>query len=532
VINHKLKTEEVSVRFFDNKGRPVRGVSKTINANKIEFIPEITSNNSRVLITGKVTEKNNAFKTILDYTVLLVTSLKNGNVSYSESNGTILPGYTQRTQFFGFSPGFSAPGAPFILGWQDRNFAWKAIDNSWVTEDTSLYKPYTMAHTEDFKANATLEPLRGLRVDLNISRRYMNNMNEYYLFNGNLSEWNVYNTMEQGNFSMTYNIIGTSFWKVGKTGILTSDAFTDFLSNRHVIAARLGQQRSGVSDPTNGGQPYEPNPGPDGADGYSLGSQDVMIPAFLAAYSNKDPNDIFLDAFPPMSKMRPNWRITYDGLSRIKAFKKVIRSFDISHAYTSIYTVGSYITNNNWGKDNLVSEGFSFVRNANGDFVPLYDINIITVAEQYAPLIGFNITWTNSLSTKLEIKKSRMLSLSLTNNQLIENYNNEYVVGLGYRFDKLNLILGKNSMSSDLNLRVDFSIRDNMSIIRRINDGVNQLTAGMRGTAVKVMADYAISSRFNMQLFYDTNIAKPYISTTFPITNSNYGVSFRFTLTQ
>ena len=532
VINHKLKTEEVSVRFFDNKGRPVRGVSKTISANKIEFIPEVTSNNSRVLITGKVTEKNNALKTILDYTMLLVTSLKNGTVSYSESNGTILPGYMQNTHFFGFSTGFSSPGAPFILGWQDRNFAWKAIENNWVTEDSSLYKPYTMAHTQDFSAKATFEPFRGLRVDINADRRYTNNMNEYYLFGGTNVGWGVFNTMERGNFSMTYNIIGTSFWKVGKTGILSSGAFDDFLANRPVIAARLGEQRAGVSDPTNGGQPYEPNPGPDGANGYSLSSQDVMIPAFLAAFSNKDPNDIFLDVFPSMSKMNPNWRITYDGLSRIKALKKVIRSFNISHAYTSRYTVSSFVTNNNWGKDNMISDGFSFVRNATGDFVPLHDVNIVTVTEQFSPLIGFNITWVNSLSTTLEIKRARMLSLSLTNNQLIENYNNEYVVGLGYRFDKLHLILGKNSMSSDLNLRVDFSIRDNLSIIRRIDDQVNQLTAGMRGTAVKVMADYAISSRFNMQLFYDTNIAKPYISTTFPITNSNYGVSFRFTLTQ
>jgi cell surface protein SprA len=287
-----------------------------------------------------------------------------------------------------------------------------------------------------------------------------------------------------------------------------------------------------VSDPTNGDQPYNPNPGPGGSDGYSLTSQDVMIPAFLSAYSDTDPNRIFLDIVPSMSRMRPNWRVSYDGLSRIKAFKKIIRSFDISHAYRSVYNVGSFITNNNWEQDGFLSDGFSFVRNAQGDFVPIYDVNIVTVTEQFSPLIAFNITWVNSLSTKLEIKKSRALSLSLTNNQLIENYNDEYVIGMGYRFDKMNLFLSNKKTTSDLNLRVDFSIRDNISIIRRIQEQVNQLTAGMRITSVKVMADYALSSRFNMQLFYDTNIAKPYISTTFPITNSNYGISFRFTLTQ
>jgi len=531
-VNHKLKTEDVSVRFFDSKGRPVKGITKTVGKNKVEFIPEKTSKGSRVLITGKVTESKNPFKTILDYTMLLVTSFKNGSVSYSENNGTILPGYNQTAKIMGFAPGMTAPGFPFAFGWQDRNFAWKAINNNWITQDSSLYKPYTMAHTQDFSAKVTFEILRGLRIDLNADRRYSNNLGEYYLYNNLDDKWGVYNTMERGNFSMSYNIIGTSFWKVGKTGVLSSQAFDDFLANRAIISERLGNERAGVSDPTNGDQPYDPNPGPGGADGYSVYSQDVMVPAFLAAYSNSDPNKISLNVIPPMSKMRPNWRVTYDGLSRIKAFKKIFRSFDISTAYRSVYNVGSFITNNYWNTEGLVSDGFSFVRNAQGDFVPQFDVNIVTITEQFAPLIAFNISWVNSLTTNLEMRKTRALSLSLTNNQMIENYSNEYVIGVGYRFDKMNLFLNNKKMSSDLNLRVDFTIRDNMSIIRRIAESVNQLTAGMRVTSVKVMADYALSSRFNMQLFYDTNINKPYISTTFPITNSNYGVSFRFTLTQ
>ncbi|NPA35992.1 MAG: cell surface protein SprA [Chlorobi bacterium] len=532
IINHKLKTEDVSVRIFDKKGRPVKGISKPINSNKVEFIPEVSSEGARVLVTGKVTDKKNVFKTMLDYSMLLVTSLKNGNVSYSENNGTILPGYMQQSQFLGMSSGMSAPGLPFIFGWQDRNFAWKAIDNNWLTNDSSLYQPYTMTHTQDFSAKVTLEPIRGLRIDLNAERRYSNNLNEYYLYNYTESSWGVYNPMERGSFSMTFNIIGTAFWDVAKDGNFASEAYDNFLDNRIVIAERLGNQRTGISDPGNGGLPYNPAPGPDGVDGYSLNSQDVLIPAFLAAYSDTDPNKIFLSSMPSMARLRPNWRITYDGLSRIKAFKNIIRSFDISHAYRSVYNVGSYITNNYWGSDGFISDGFSFYRNAQGDFVPMYDINLITVTEQFSPLIAFNITWVNSLSTRLEYKKSRALSLSLTNNQLIENYNDEWVIGLGYRFDKMNILLGNQRAKSDLNIRVDFSLRDNLSIIRNIEERVNQLTAGMRVTSVKVMADYALSSRFNMQLFYDTNISKPYISTTFPITNSNYGVSFRFTLTQ
>lgn len=140
------------------------------------------------------------------------------------------------------------------------------------------------------------------------------------------------------------------------------------------------------------------------------------------------------------------------------------------------------------------------------------------------------------MTTRLENKKSRTLNLSLANKQLIENHNQEYVIGVGYRFDKMDLILGGKSgqkkMSSDLNLRADISIRDNVAIIRKIEEGVDQLTSGQKITTLKFTADYVLSDRFNLQLFYDRAINSPYISLSYPTTNSNFGVSFRFSLTE
>ncbi|TAJ14898.1 cell surface protein SprA [Marinilabiliaceae bacterium JC017] len=533
-INHKLKTDQVSVRIFDKTGRPVRGVTNTVNANKVEFIPELDSEGARILVTGTIEENNSPFKLALDYTSLLLTSIKNATVSYSENNGTILPGYLPSTSFMGSSNNLSQPGIPFILGWQDREFAQEAANQGWITQDTTFNTPHVMTNTSDFTAKITLEPIKGLRIDLTADRRYSKNTSEYYF--GKTKEFS--NPIERGNFSMTYNTIGTAFWKVGTKGKMESNAYNKFLNNRIIIADRLGEQRRGIIDPSDENKkPYDPdntvNPG---VNGYSLNSQDVLIPAFLAAYSNTDPNDIFLDAIPSLAEIRPNWRISYDGLSRIKAFKKVIRSFEISHAYRSVYNVGSFMTNSQWGENGMMSDNLSFARDLQDNFVPLYDINSVTITEQFSPLIQFNITWINNFTTRAEIKKSRTLSLSLANNQLIENYNDEFVIGLGYRFDKLNMIFGKGSgqksISSDLNLRADISIRDNFSIIRRIEEKKNQLTSGQKITAIKIMADYALSERFNMQVFYDTNINSPYISSTYPITNSNFGVSFRFALTQ
>ncbi|MCG8578865.1 MAG: cell surface protein SprA, partial [Bacteroidales bacterium] len=492
IINHKLKTSDTSVRIFDATGKPVRGKITTVGKNKVEFTPEKSVDNARIMVTGTVTENNSPFQKVLDYSALLLTSTKNISLSYSEQNGTILPGYKQDANFMGTSAGFTAPGLPFILGWQDRNFAVDAANNGWLTTDTTMVNPYVMTHGNDFSIKITLEPIRGLRIDLNADRSYERNINEYYI--GGISTAN--GRTANGRFSMSFNAFRTAFNKPSRSGVLDYDVFEEFKNNRQIIMNRLG-----------------------GA--YDENSQEVLIPAFLAAYSGKSANSIFTEQFPGLSKIQPNWRLTYDGLSRVKAFKKVIKSFDLTHGYRSTYNMGAYISRTPEFADGPITE---------------YDVNAITITEQFNPLIGVNITWTNSITTRAEIKKARTLSLSMGNNQVIENYNDEIVIGLGYRFDKMNLIFGKGSkqksVSNDLNLRADFSIVDNISFIRKIQEEYDQLTSGQKITKVKFTADYALSDRFNMQLFYDTNINNPYVSLSYPITNSNFGVSFRFSLAQ
>ncbi len=549
VVNHKLKTIEVNVRVFDENGRPVQGSVNVVNGSKVEFVPGADAANARILVTGTVTDNNTVWQKVKDYTALAVTSLKNLTVTYSGNNGTIMPGYLPNSQFLGAERynGLMAPGIPFMLGWQNRDFAMDAVRHGWLSTDTTLNNPFVMTTTQDFSVKATFEPIKGLRVELTADRRYNNNMSEYYMFGADGFK-GVYNTMDRGSFSMTYNAFRTSFKHISKKGQLSSDVFDEFMHNRQVIADRLAGHRVGTNYPTTGkyagtaiaGLPYKPGGYPElgygvdeGADGYGLNSQDVLIPAFLAAYTGRSAGNIFLDAIPSLAQIQPNWRITYDGLGKIKPFSKVMRSFDISHAYRSTYSVGAYLTNLDWdGQEG----GISYIRDIQNNFVPELQISTVSITEQFSPLLQFNITWINNLTTRAEVKTGRTLSLSLTGNQVIENYSKEYVMGLGYRFDKLAMILGKGSdaksVTSDLNLRVDFSIRDNFAIIRKVQEQVNQLTSGMKIIALKFTADYAFTQRFNMQVFYDQSINKPYISSSYPINNANYGVSFRFSLTQ
>ena len=89
---------------------------------------------------------------------------------------------------------------------------------------------------------------------------------------------------------------------------------------------------------------------------------------------------------------------------------------------------------------------------------------------------------------------------------------------------------GGKRIVSDLNVRADVSIRDNITVIRKVVEEVNQATAGQRTVSVRVNCDYAINERLTLRAFYDRIVNKPVISTSFPTANTNAGLSIRFTL--
>ena len=427
IINHKLRTTDTRVRVYDANGRTARGKSETIDQNKSEFIPDNDYENARIMVTGTKEDKSSVWGTIVDYSAMVATGIKSININYTETNGTILPGYLPRSQFLGSTRygGVNAPGFGFIAGWQDRDFAQKAADNGWVTS-SNINQAYVMTHQKDITIKATIEPIPDLRIDLTGNRRYSNNMNEYYNMEG--GRFQASNTRENGNFSMTFNIFNTAFEKLSKSAPFESKTYNEFLKNREIILKRLDNDRVGKTYINEDNNPVVYDPGADNSkSGYDENSQDVLIPAFLAAYSGKDANNIFTDLFPNLLHMNPNWRISYKGLSKIKPLKKYIKSFDLTHGYRSTYNVGSYVTNTDYEED---EGGISWIRNLQEKFVSEYQVNSVSLNEMFSPLIGFNITWKNNLTTKIENKRTRTINLSLSNNQIIENHNNDFIIGI------------------------------------------------------------------------------------------------------
>ncbi|MCW0482681.1 cell surface protein SprA [Gaoshiqia sediminis] len=547
VIDHKLKTREVQVQVFNERGMMVRGSVEIVNENQVRFTPVANLEGAKLTVKGKRQLPETLPYKMALYTARTLMSVKTLAVTYSSSDGTVLPGFMPEPSLFGsgkYSPdpamfgniaSTRAPGLPFLLGWQDENFARDAALKGWITRDTTLNAPYTMSHNETFTFRADIEPLPFLRIDLTANRGKSENISEYYIFDSQTGNFNALNRTERGNFTMSVNTWKTAFSKMGEAEIEVSDAYQTMLDNRIVIARRLAARR--VPNPAEGYDPQMVNPQTGYPLGYGPTSQQVMIPAFIAAYTGQSAEKVALEPFPSLKYMRPNWRITYDGVvSKIKGLSKVAKSINLNHSYRSSYNVGSYLTNLSYD-DAFYGDGFSYVTNLlNGDFVNQYDINSVSITEQLNPLINIDVTWLNDMSTRVEIKRARNLTLNFANNQLTEVLSNEVSFGFGYRFQRMDLIIKtKNSQkaySNDLNIRADLSFRKNKTLLRKLMENDNQLTAGQNAITIKTTADYMLSDRFQLRLYYDKVINEPFTSSAFPTATTNFGVSFRFTLAQ
>ncbi len=532
-IIHKLGTTKVTVTVVDADNKEIKVESEVVNENKITITADQDYTGITVNIEGQIEKGENPVVFIAENTVRVMTGLKSLTINYSRQGGTTLMGYMPETNIFGLNTGtgkFSmAPGIPFILGWQDTTFVKGAASKGWLTDNPDFSNPYSMQQTENLILQGTFEPFRGLRVDLKGQRSSSQNVTEYFLPEGTNS-FSFANRLQNGTFSISVITIGSAFEKLKVEDNFKSQYFEDFKNYRKTIAGRLYQRR--VQQSGIGYQGSVTSTMEEGyPDGYGSTSAEVLIPAFLAAYTGKSPNNVTLDPFPGFLSILPNWSINFDALSRLKFFKKFVKTFNIRHTYQSTYSVGSYTT---FTDMTFAEDGLSYIRDIQNNFYPEFLINSVSINEKLSPLINFDITWNNNLLTRFELGKSRILALGLANNQLTESRNDDIIIGTGYRFKDVKISINDKPISSDLNVRIDFSIRDNKTLIRHlaqnVDDEVDQITTGQRIIKINATADYTLSPRFNIQFFFDRTLNDPYSSRTFLTADTNIGFSVKFSL--
>ena len=538
-LKHNLNTPSIMVLATSKDGRPLSVKMKQLNATTALVTALETADSVSVTITTFDPNIRTTKQQITDLASRMLMMVRRASITWRETSSMILPGLLQTPGFMGQQTdvdGLMSPGLGFAFGLHDDQTIPNAISNRWLFMSDSIINPATTARTTDFDLKASMEPLPGLKIELNAKRYQASNTTIQYMFEG-------MPTTFTGSYNMTMITLSTAFKGVATAeDNYASDVFDQFLANRQIVADRLNRNYTGSRYPTTGFLGESPLGGKDFNPALGIfgkNSTEVLIPAFLAAYAGRDAETMDTDPFLSLKNILPNWRISYDGLSRIPWISDKFRSVSISHAYTSRYSIGSYTSYSTWVA--MDSEGsLGYVRDVqNNNPIPSspFDIASVSLVEQFSPLIGINAALKNSMTAKLEYKKQRNLTLNLSSTQLIDAATDEFVVGIGYVVKDFDVILKlKNNTQSriknDLKLNVDLSYKDMKSLLRKIDENLTQASSGNKLLTLKMMGDYVFSSKVNIQVFYDRQISRPLISSSFPVSSTNFGVSFKFMLTR
>lgn len=432
-----------------------------------------------------------------------VTSVKNIQLNYTESGGTMLPGYLPGLGFFGTSK----PSLGFVFGDQS-DIRYEAAKYGYLTNYPEFNQNFTQVKTKRFDYTAQVEPISDLKIDLVAERNYSENYSEQYDVSpdGMYNSRSPYNT---GNFNISTILIKTAFKTSNEN---ESEIFDRFRKNRYAIATRLAEEYYG-----GGGYPVD-------LEGYPVGfgknSQRVLLPAFVSAYSGIKTSAVNTSLFRNFPL--PNWTIKYTGLMKIDWFKDNFKRFSLQHGYRSSYSVNAFRSNLN---PNPID--------SNGNFYPDVITSNVNLTEQFNPLVMIDFEMKNSFNFKVGVKKDRTMNMSFDNNLLTEVQGHDYTIGLGYRIKDvtINSKLADNAtglIKSDVNLKADFTLRRNMTIVRYLDYDNNQLGGGQNIWSVKLTADYSFSRNLTASFFYDHQFSKAIISTAFPITNIRSGITVRY----
>ncbi len=465
-----------------------------------------------------------------------LTMLKRASLSYTLTHGTDLPGFMPTPSLLGQNwDNGQAPGLDFTYGMQpDRAWLDRAAQNGWISENFCNVQPYQQRLSRNMSGKATLEPIRDLKIDINMTSTYSENYQENFKVN-EFGEFVHVFPRTTGSYTVSYLPIRTMYSRLDTNNV--SEIYKVFEDNRSIISRRLQEL-----NPNSVGDYYSPIDSTFNgryADGFGPLSQDVLIPAFLSAYNGIDAEKVKLNNVLRQFPM-PNWRITYNGLAKLGLFRKIFQSFSITHGYASTYSVNSFQNEDDFIGD-VSPELEDFYRGANidtlsGNFFPFYQIPGITISEQLAPLIGVDMGFNNGMLLSFKYNKSRTLNLNFLAYELIEQRSQEIVVGFGFKLSGLTLpfkIKGEPArLNNDINFRTDFSFRDNLTMNKGIDKDFGEDTNGSKIIQLTPTIDYVINDRIKIALFYERTRTIPYTTLSFPSVRQRGGVRISLSLAQ
>ncbi len=560
-VKHGQNTKRINVRAKDSNGKSYNLKYKVVDANTI-MVKNRDSVKVTVFVTAKPKLEDKGWYKTSQVIARGLMMLRNASFAYKNTYALTLPGFsTEIGDAFGqrMVNGLMSPGLDFAFGAIGDSYIDKASRNGWLMQDNeNITTPATTNGMEDLQVKVLLEPIRDLKIDLNAARNVTKTQSVQFMYEG-------MPTTRSGSFSQTTISFQSAFGSIGNINDnYRSKYFNKFISNLQVMADRLEAKYADAVYPSGSGElagkPYDPANG-----GVNLYSADVMVPAFLAAYTGGNASKYPLNLFPSLSRMLPNWKLTYSGLTKLDWFGKRFKSFNINHSYKSVFAVGAYNSFTNYM--GYIGD-MGFIQDVTtGNPIPssMYNVTTVSINETFAPLLGVDMTFNSGLTAKAEFKKTRVLNLSMTSVAMTETYSDDIVLGLGYKIKDLNLFGAKNiqnptkskkskkkskddkgqdqnqgnnrntrgQVSHDLNIHFEFSYRMQNALNRNIQTLITTATSGTTAYKMSLRADYTFSKMLTMSGFLDWNKNVPLVSTSsYPTVNADFGISLKFSLTR
>ena len=560
-VKHGQNSKRIEVRGKNEQGKEYKLKYKKIDENTIE-IKNRDSIDVTVYVKAKPKLEDKGWYKTTQVIARGLMMVRNASLAYKNTYALTLPGFnTEIGDAFGQKRinGMLSPGLDFAFGAIGDSYIDKAASRGWLIQnDSNITTPATTNAMEDIQLKVLLEPARDFKIDINAGRNVTKAKSVQFMYSG-------MPVTQSGSFKTTTITLKTAFASNGNiNNNYHNRTFDTFIKNLGIMQQRVEAKYAGTTYPASAGEvaglPYDPVNG-----GVSEYSADVMIPAFLAAYTGGNAKKYPLDIFPGIMQMLPNWKISYSGLSKLGWFAQRFKSFNINHAYSSTFAVGAYNTFTNY----MAYMGdMGFITDVTtGNPIPssMYNVSTVSINESFSPLLGIDMTFNNGLTAKAEFKKTRVLNLSMTSVALTETYSDDIVLGFGYKIKDLNLFgakniqnpqkskkkkgkkktddeeenggnkstRGKGQVSHDLNLRFDFSYRMQNALNRNIQTLITTSTSGSTAYKISMTADYTFSKMLTMSGFLDWNKNVPLVSTSsYPTITADFGISIKFSLTR
>ena len=533
-IKHNLRTKKIKVTAVTVDGKPFAVKSRPIDQNSVEILTR-GEDNIKFTVTEVLKEERPLMRDIGEYALRFVLSPRNVSVRYRNTRSMTIPLFAPEIgNIFGQSKSYGpmSPGLDFAFGFTDESYLDKALKRGWLITDDGQTSPAIISHGTELNVEANLELFKGFKVQLTFNRTDNRNSQIQFMYAD-------MPTSLSGSYTKTHCALASALRSSNAKDGYRSEAFDKFLSGIPVVRQRVESQYNGISYPDAGfikgtaqaGIPFDPEVGT-----VSETSSDVLIPAFIAAYTGKDPRKIYLDPFPSFSAVLPNWRVTYDGLINMGNMRSIFKTFTLTHAYQCTYSVGSYSSYLNWVSADGQRLGFT-LDELTGRPIPSspYNISSVAITERFAPLFGVNVTMNNNVQFNAEYRDQRTLTLNTSAGQVVEATTRGITIGAGYKFVNFNSVLkikgSQQGVSNDLTVNADVSFQNNQALIRRIESNYTQPTSGTKTVNINFTASYVLSRRLTLSAYFDHQVNTPIVTTSaYPTTNSSYGISVNLSL--